>query len=148
MKKSPRFLLVINCFCMLLASCSLQKQIAGEAKQDIFSNPDFAPAHIGISIYEPATDKYLYNYQGDKFFVPASNTKLFTCYAAMKYLGDSLVGIRYVDKGNGTIEVEANGDASFLHPDFKNQPVFDFLLFLVLIRFVFSFCNPLPCHGD
>ena len=112
---------------MLLASCSLQKQIAGEAKQDIFSNPDFAPAHIGISIYEPATDKYLYNYQGDKFFVPASNTKLFTCYAAMKYLGDSLVGIRYVDKGNGTIEVEANGDASFLHPDFKNQPVFDFL---------------------
>lgn len=47
-------------------------------------------AHVGISIFDPAADKYLYNYQGDKYFVPASNTKLPTCYAAMKYLGDSL----------------------------------------------------------
>ncbi|MDB5205556.1 MAG: hypothetical protein JWR72_631, partial [Flavisolibacter sp.] len=51
-------------------------------------------AHVGISIYEPATGKYLYNYQGDKYFVPASNIKIPTCYAAMKYLGDSLVGLR------------------------------------------------------
>ncbi len=105
----------------------MQKQIAKEAKQDIFSNADFMPAHIGISLYDPSTQQYLYNYQGDKFFVPASNMKLFTCYAAMKNLGDSLIGVRYVDKGNGTIEVEANGDASFLHPDFKNQPVYELL---------------------
>ena len=112
---------------LILISCSLEKKIGKEAKQDIFSNPDFAPAHIGISVFDPATQKYLYNYQGDKFFVPASNTKIFTWFAAMKYLGDSLVGIRYVDKGNGTIELEGNGDASFLLAEFKNQPVFDFL---------------------
>ena len=53
-------------------------------------------AHIGISIFDPAANKYLYNYQGDKYFVPASNTKLPTCYAAMKYLGDSLVGLSIV----------------------------------------------------
>ena len=45
----------------------------------------------------------------------------------MKYLGDSLVGLRYVDKGNGTVEIEASGDPSFLHPDFPNQPVYEFL---------------------
>jgi len=109
------------------SSCSLQKQIAREAKKDMLAEPDFTPAHVGISIYDPAAQQYLYNYQSDKYFVPASNTKLFSCYAALKYLGDSLVGIRYVDKGNGVVEVEANGDASFLHPDFKDQPVFDFL---------------------
>lgn len=125
-KQFPLFLSVIA-VSILMTSCSLSKQIAREAKQDIFSNADFAPAHVGISLYDPATQQYLYNYQADKFFVPASNTKLFSCYAGMKYLGDSLVGIRYVDKGNGTIEVEANGDASFLHPDFKNQPVYEFL---------------------
>jgi D-alanyl-D-alanine carboxypeptidase/D-alanyl-D-alanine-endopeptidase (penicillin-binding protein 4) len=38
-----------------------------------------------------------------------------------------LVGLRYVDKGNGTVEVEANGDPSFLHPDFPNQPAYEFL---------------------
>lgn len=115
-------------FCvMLLASCSMQKKIGKEAKKDILTNPDFAPAHVGISIYDPSTQQYLYNYQGDKFFVPASNTKLFACYAAMKNLGDSLVGLRYIDKGNGTIEAEGNGDASFLMADFKNHPVYDFL---------------------
>lgn len=112
---------------LLLSSCSLQKQISREAKKSILTQPAFIPAHVGISIYDPSAQQYLYNYQADKYFVPASNTKLFSCYVAMKYLGDSLVGIRYADKGNGTIEVEANGDASFLHPDFKNQPVYDFL---------------------
>ena len=57
--------------------------------------PSLQTAHVGISIYEPATNKYWYDYQGDKYFVPASNTKIPTCYAAMKYLGDSLVGLKY-----------------------------------------------------
>ncbi|MES2372227.1 MAG: D-alanyl-D-alanine carboxypeptidase [Bacteroidota bacterium] len=115
-------------FCIIIfTSCSMQKKIAREAKQAILTNPDFAPAHVGITIYDPSTQQYLYNYQGDKFFVPASNTKLFACYAAMKNLGDSLVGLRYIDKGNGTIEAEGNGDASFLMGDFKNHPVYDFL---------------------
>ena len=127
MRKQTAFLFTLSFLFVLLSSCSMQKQIAKEAKLDILSNADFIPAHVGISLYDPSTQQYIYNYQGDKFFVPASNTKLFTCYAAMKYLGDSLVGIRYVDKGNGTIELEGNGDPSFLHPDFVNQPVLDFL---------------------
>ena len=127
MRKFTVRLLPAYCFLVLAAGCSVQKKLAKEAKQDILTNAGFAPAHIGISLYDPATQQYLYNYQGDKMFVPASNTKLFTCYAAMKYLGDSLIGLRYVDKGNGTIEAEGNGDPSFLHPDFTNQPVFNLL---------------------
>jgi D-alanyl-D-alanine carboxypeptidase/D-alanyl-D-alanine-endopeptidase (penicillin-binding protein 4) len=74
---------------------------------------------VGISIYEPATGKYWYNYNADKYFVPASNTKIPTCYAAMKYLGDSLVA--------GRIELPIlypSGDPTFLHPDFKEQNLF------------------------
>jgi D-alanyl-D-alanine carboxypeptidase/D-alanyl-D-alanine-endopeptidase (penicillin-binding protein 4) len=37
------------------------------------------------------------------------------------------VGLRYVDKGNGAVEIAATGDPSFLHPDFQFQPVYDFL---------------------
>ena len=127
MKKNAIPGLLLMTFACSIVSCSLEKKIAKEAKQDIFTNADFAPAHVGISLYDPATQTYLYNYQGDKFFVPASNTKIFTWFAALKYLGDSLVGIRYVDKGNGTVEVEGNGDASFLMADFKKHPVLDFL---------------------
>lgn len=115
-------------FCiMIFASCSMQKKITKEAKQDILTNPDFATAHVGITIYDPSTQQYLYNYQGDKFFVPASNTKLFACYAAMKNLGDSLIGIRYEIVDDKTVEIDPTGDPSFLHPDFKTQPVFSFL---------------------
>jgi D-alanyl-D-alanine carboxypeptidase/D-alanyl-D-alanine-endopeptidase (penicillin-binding protein 4) len=127
MKKNLVPLLFGSCILVLATSCSMQKKIAKEAKQDILTNADFMPAHVGISLYDPSTQQYLYNYQADKFFVPASNTKLFSCYAAMKYLGDSLLGIRYVDKGNGTVEVEANGDPSLLHPNFKTHPVLEFL---------------------
>jgi D-alanyl-D-alanine carboxypeptidase/D-alanyl-D-alanine-endopeptidase (penicillin-binding protein 4) len=83
-------------------------------------------AHVGISIFDPAANKYLYNYQGDKYFVPASNTKLPTCYAAMKYLGDSLVGLKVV-KGGDRLFLVPTGDPTFLHPHFSYQPVYTFL---------------------
>jgi D-alanyl-D-alanine carboxypeptidase/D-alanyl-D-alanine-endopeptidase (penicillin-binding protein 4) len=84
-------------------------------------------AHIGISIYEPASGKYWYNYNGEKYFVPASNTKIPTCYAAMKYLGDSLVGW-YIRESNDTLYIKPNGDPTFLHPDFKQQRFFDLII--------------------
>lgn len=111
--------------CVLLTSCSIQKQIARSAKEEVLSNKALTTAHVGISIYDPAAGKYLYNYQGDKYFVPASNTKIPTCYAAMKYLGDSLVGARVEERWNG-ISIYGTGDPTFLHPDFKFQPVFEY----------------------
>ena len=113
-------------FFLSLASCSIEKQIDKSAKADVLDAKALQTAHIGISIFDPAANKYLYNYQGDKYFVPASNTKLPTCYAAMKYLGDSLVGLRY-EKTNEDINILGTADPTFLHPDFKNQFVFDFL---------------------
>ena len=79
-----------------------------------------------MSVYEPATDKYWYNYQADKYFVPASNTKLATCYAAMKYLKDSLIGLHYFIT-DSSVNIVGTGDPTFLDPEFTNQPVFDFL---------------------
>jgi D-alanyl-D-alanine carboxypeptidase/D-alanyl-D-alanine-endopeptidase (penicillin-binding protein 4) len=83
-------------------------------------------AHIGVSVYDPAERKYLISYQDDKYFVPASNTKLFSLYAGLKFLGDSLPGIRYVES-DSEIFLIPTGDPSLLHPDFSRQPVVDFL---------------------
>src|SRR5690348_9848635 len=78
------------CSSIFISSCSLQRRI-GKTAAVALADSSLHNAHVGISIYEPATGKYWYNYNGDKYFVPASNTKLPTCYAAMKYLGDTLV---------------------------------------------------------
>lgn len=106
-------------------SCSVQKQIAKQAKKSILTDSNFLPAHVGIALFDVSKQQYVYSYQSNKYFVPASNTKLLTCYAAMKYLGDSLVGLKYInDEGEYTIKF--TGDPTLLHPDFKQQPVYDF----------------------
>ena len=111
---------------LLFVSCSTPKQISRLAKNEILTSEAFTSAHIGISIYEPATQKYWYNFQGDKYFVPASNTKLPTCYAAMKYLGDSVVGLQH-HRSADTLFISAWGDPTFLHPDFTDQRIYEFL---------------------
>jgi D-alanyl-D-alanine carboxypeptidase/D-alanyl-D-alanine-endopeptidase (penicillin-binding protein 4) len=91
------------------------------------SDSSVSMAHIGISIYDPEKEKYIYSYNSDKYFIPSSNTKLFTLYAGLKILGDSLPGLK-VTEYEGHIEIAGTGDPTLLHPDFKQQPIFNFLL--------------------
>jgi D-alanyl-D-alanine carboxypeptidase/D-alanyl-D-alanine-endopeptidase (penicillin-binding protein 4) len=92
----------------------------------VFEDAALQMAHVGISIFEPSTNKYWFNHQGDKYFIPASNTKIPTCYLAMKYLGKNLPGIKY-EIADDIIVIYPTGDPTFLHPDFQRQRVFDFL---------------------
>jgi len=108
----------------LFFSCTVQQQIAKSAKADVLDTKALQTAHVGISIFDPAANKYLYNYQGDKYFVPASNTKIPTCYAAMKYLGDSLVGAFLLEKDTAVLLIPT-GDPTLLHPDYKVHPLID-----------------------
>ena len=112
--------------CLCLVSCSLQKKIDKVAAKDLIKDSSLTAAHVGICIYEPSANKYWYNYQADKYFVPASNTKLFTLYAGMKFLGDSIDGIRYQETKDA-IYLQPTGDPTFLHPDFMNQPIVKWL---------------------
>ncbi len=96
------------------------------ARENVLNAGVLKTAHVGISVYEPATGKTWYDYQGDHYFVPASNTKIPTCYAAMKYLGDSLVGLRYYKDDDGYV-LQGAGDPTFLNREFRNQPIYNFL---------------------
>src|SRR5580692_10428616 len=91
-------------------------------EEDLLHQPGLLPAQIGISLYDPGKAGFLYNYQGDKFFIPASNTKLFSLYAGMKYLGDSLIGLRYRQTDTALFILPA-GDPTLLHPSYPDQPV-------------------------
>lgn len=121
MRNVPLLILTSCLFC----ACSLTSRIQKTAQKTVLASAALRTAHVGISIYEPATGKRWYDYQGDKYFVPASNTKLATCYAAMKYLGDSLVGARFGIGKDGVVELFPTGDPTFLHPEFPFQPVYE-----------------------
>jgi serine-type D-Ala-D-Ala carboxypeptidase/endopeptidase (penicillin-binding protein 4) len=111
---------------MFLTACSAQKEISKSADKLLFSDSAIARAHVGISIYDPSTNKYLYNFQPNKYFIPASNVKIFTAYVGLKYLGDSLPGMQYVENAD-SVHLFPTGDPTFLHRDFLKQPVGDFL---------------------
>ena len=91
-------------------------------EETLLRQPGLVSAQVGISLYDPAASAFIYNYQGDKYFIPASNTKLFSLFAGMSYLGDSLVGMRY-RQTDTAIFILPSGDPTLLHPAFPDQPV-------------------------
>lgn len=113
---------------VVLSSCSVRKTTVTTPGplETLINDSSLLTAHVGVAVYDPEEKKYLYDYQGDKYFVPASNTKIPTLYAALKYLGDSVPGLRYFEKGD-KLFITATGDPTLLHRDYKRQPVFDFL---------------------
>jgi D-alanyl-D-alanine carboxypeptidase/D-alanyl-D-alanine-endopeptidase (penicillin-binding protein 4) len=96
------------------------------ALKQLVETKELKTALVGAYVYDDSSKKEIADYQGDKYFVPASNTKLFSLYAGLKYLGDSLVGIRYIENDTAVF-ISPTGDPSLLHPDFQSQPVVDFL---------------------
>ena len=113
-------------------ACSPTRSVATVAKNPLqllvdttlLQQPGLLSAQVGICLYDPATSSYKYRYQGDKYFIPASNTKLFSLYAGLKYLGDSLVGMRY-QQTDTALSIVPSGDPTLLHPDYPRQPVID-----------------------
>ncbi|WEK36580.1 MAG: D-alanyl-D-alanine carboxypeptidase/D-alanyl-D-alanine-endopeptidase [Candidatus Pseudobacter hemicellulosilyticus] len=135
MKISTGPLIISLLFFVACSPQRLSRQSAGQvSEQSVFQQatdsllkvPALQQAHVGISIFDPIADSFLFNYQGDKYFVPASNTKIATCYAALKYLGDSLPAIAYAETDSALLLIPS-GDPTFLHPAFPNQPLVRFL---------------------
>jgi serine-type D-Ala-D-Ala carboxypeptidase/endopeptidase (penicillin-binding protein 4) len=125
--RMARYFFLVIFLIVILAACTSPKHLGRTRLPGNFlDNPVISGSHAGIAIYDLQTRRYVYQYNGDKYFVPASNTKLATLYAGLKYLGDGIPGIEYLDH-NDTIFIRATGDPTFLLTDFEDQPVLSFL---------------------
>lgn len=113
--------------CLWLGGSFVSAQsVHKEAHNLLINAPKLRSAHLGISIYDPGQQEYLFKYQSNHFFLPASNTKIPTCYLAMKYLGDSLLSFRVRESGD-SLFISPAGDPTFLHPAFPVQSFYDSL---------------------
>jgi len=116
----------------LIISLSISQAVAqcclpeNPSLKQFLENKELKTALVGVYVYDDSSKKVIADYQSEKYFVPASNTKLFSLYAGMKYLHDSIMGITYFDDDTALL-IGATGDPTFLHPDYQSQPVMDFL---------------------
>lgn len=108
---------------LLTVSCSPKGHIVKELKlleRDL-------KEHTGFALYDPARKKSLIEYQADKYFTPASNTKIFTLYTSLNVLGDSVESIRYTQR-NDSLIFWGMADPSFLYKNtYDNGRTFTFL---------------------
>ena len=83
--------------------------------------------HTGFMLYDLTENKELFSFQSDRYFTPASNTKIFTLYTSLVVLGDSVPGLRYIENGDSLI-FAGTGDPSFLYENIYNPgKTFSFL---------------------
>ncbi|MGB5819596.1 MAG: D-alanyl-D-alanine carboxypeptidase [Saonia sp.] len=111
----------------LLISCTSTKYAVLEKRIDTNFKTDFYNNHfVGFLLIDPETKDTLYNTNGQKYFTPASNTKIFTLYTAIKLLPENIPALKYRIQ-NDTLFMEGTGDPSFLHPYFRDSTAIRFL---------------------
>jgi D-alanyl-D-alanine carboxypeptidase/D-alanyl-D-alanine-endopeptidase (penicillin-binding protein 4) len=104
-----------------LSSCSVSHYLNREIK----NSSVLSQQHTGISISNLNDSKTLASYQGNRYFTPASNTKLFSFYAGLCALGDSVPGLEYLEWGELLI-IRGTGDPSLITPRPSLQQSFRF----------------------
>ncbi len=89
--------------------------------EEVFeSSMVFNRSFTGFVLFDPSKGETMYAKNADHYFTPASNTKIFTLYAGLQLLGDSIPGIRYIEKGDSII-FWGTGDPSLRHPYLSNN---------------------------
>ena len=111
---------------IVCSACSMNQKMAKQVARQ-FDKPAISNQyHTGFALYDLQSKRMIYEKDADRYFVPASNTKLYTFYAGLKMLGDSIPALRYVERGDSLI-FWGTGDPSFLENQLKSDRVLRFL---------------------
>lgn len=111
---------------LLLSSCgSLKRKTVKEVSQRLDSK-FFDNQFTGFFAIDAKTKDTLFNYNGDNYFTPASNTKIFTLFASTTFLPQKLPTLKYLAT-NDTLFVQGTGDPTLLHPYFKDSTAINFM---------------------
>ncbi len=121
------FLRTILLLWLVPFSTSIVKSQGFEDVYRMFQESPILNDHFyGFSLYDLNANKYVMDVNGNKHFTPASNTKMYTTYAALELLGDSIPGLEYLERGDSLL-IWGTGDPTFLHNRLDTKVVYNFL---------------------
>ncbi|HUH29422.1 D-alanyl-D-alanine carboxypeptidase/D-alanyl-D-alanine-endopeptidase [Gelidibacter sp.] len=111
-------------FSFLLVNCKSAK-VSKHLEKSMTSN-FFDHQFTGLLVYNPRTKDTVFNHNAERYFTPASNTKIFTLYTGLQYLPEKVPAFKYAVH-HDTLIVKGTGDPSFLHPYFKDSTALEFM---------------------
>lgn len=143
MRLFPAFFsfIILNIF---FASCTVQKQGKTSPETGLRLSLDTSSvlknSLSGLVLYDPSTARNIFARNAGIYFAPASNTKIFSLFACLNTLGDSIPALRYVVKGDSLI-FWGTADPTLLHPDFAPSKTLDFFKAYPDKKLFFSISN-------
>lgn len=111
---------------VLFSACSTNRTISRKVNNEFKRSAITSKYQVGFALFDMEKKEMIVQKDADKYYTPASNTKLFTFYAGLKMAPDSIPSLRYIEKGDSLI-FWGTGDPSFLHTQLKGTKAFDFL---------------------
>lgn len=120
-------LFIACCFLFFLQSLIAQKSVIPNLEKLVEQSEVFSKIFTGFALYDPSSDQFMYQHEADKYYTPASNTKLFTLYTSLEVLGDSIPTLIYQETDTSLI-FWGTGNPAFLNPLLpKDSVVVNFL---------------------
>ncbi len=119
--KNLIIILLAGFFLLFGCSTSRLSKFDDRLKKDTFQN-----SFHGLVVMDAKTNKLLYNTNGDKYFTPASNTKIATLFTGIQMLPEHFPTLKYVEK-NDSVCIIPTGDPSWLHPYLNDSSAINFL---------------------
>lgn len=111
---------------IVLFSCSADKMLANKVSKEFKKSAIIKQYQVGFALYNMEGKKMIFEQDADKQFTPASNTKLFTFYAALKMIPEKMPALRYVER-NDSLIFWGTGDPSLLQSELKDKSAYNFL---------------------
>jgi len=111
---------------LILTACVSNKYVITKQFNKTLSSSFYKNQFTGVLVIDADSKDTIYNQNSNRYFIPASNTKIFTLFAALKTLPNQVPALRYL-KTNDSLYFEGTGDPSFLHPYLKDSTVLQFL---------------------
>jgi len=90
-------LLTLSLACVLvISSCSTNKMISKKVAKEFKNSKVIKQYQVGFALYNMDDKKMIYEKDADKYFSPASNTKLYTFFASLKMLPEQMPALKYI----------------------------------------------------
>ena len=121
-----RKVVVLLLLTILFSGCSTTRRQLDKKIGIQFETAPYKLQFTGFLLIDPVTKDTLYKRNSTKYFTPASNTKIFTLFAALKLIPDHIPTLKY-SFTKDTLFIQGTGDPSTLHPYFRDSTALHFM---------------------